>query len=86
MTEYFNNSRYNIKAFPGIPTAEERFQDNWFKRYEKFFPEAGEVTFFDRSWYNRAFVEAAMGFCTEEEYNWFMKNVNDFEKQQIIDE
>lgn len=86
VTEYFNNSRYSIKAFPWIPRPEERFKDNWFKRYEKFFPEEGWVTFFDRSWYNRAFVEAAMGFCTKEEYNRFMKNVSDFEKQRIIDE
>lgn len=86
VTEYFNNSRYNIKAFPGVPSAEVRFQENWFKRYENFFPKEWEVTFFDRSWYNRAFVEAAMGFCTKEEYDWFMNNVSDFEKQNIIDE
>lgn len=85
VTEYFNNSRFNIKAFPWIPTPEEKFKHNWFKRYEKFFPEDGMVTFFDRSWYNRAFVEAAMWFCTEEEYNWFMQHVNQFEKDDIIE-
>lgn len=85
VTEYFDISRYNVKAFPGIPKPHEKFQDNWFKRYESFFPEHGEVTFFDRSWYNRAGVEAAMGFCTQEEYDWFMENVVDFEKERIIE-
>ncbi|MBF0913765.1 polyphosphate kinase 2 [Candidatus Gracilibacteria bacterium] len=84
VTEYFDIKRHNEVAF-GIPTAKERFEDNWFKRYQKYFPKPGEVTFFDRSWYNRAGVEAAMGFCTEEEYNWFMANVSEFEKTQIID-
>lgn len=85
VTEYFDIKRHNEVAF-GIPTLEERFEDNWFKRYERFFPEPWKVTFFDRSWYNRASVEAAMWFCTEEEYNWFMQNVNNFEKERIIEE
>ncbi len=85
VTEYFDLKRYDEKAF-WIPTSEERFQDNWFKRYMKHFPEEWEVIFFDRSWYNRAWVEAAMWFCTEEEYDWFIKNVNKFEKDEIIDE
>lgn len=85
VTEYFDIKRHNGVAF-GIPTLEERFEDNWFKRYERFFPEPWKVTFFDRSWYNRASVEAAMWFCTEEEYNWFMQNVNNFEKERIIEE
>lgn len=84
VTEYFDVKRYSIKAF-GIPSQEERYKDNWFKRYEKYFPEEWKVTFFDRSWYNRAWVEAAMWFCTEDEYNWFMDNVNEFEKNSIID-
>ena len=84
VTEYFDIKRHNEVAF-WIPTAKERFEDNWFKRYQKYFPKPGEVTFFDRSWYNRAWVEAAMWFCTEEEYNWFMANVSEFEKTQIID-
>lgn len=40
---------------------------------------------FDRSWYNRAGVERVMGFCTEEEYQYFMNNVNVFEKMLIDD-
>nr|MDD3720509.1 hypothetical protein [Candidatus Gracilibacteria bacterium] len=80
------NARFKVQAF-GKPDIEERFEYNWFDRYKKYFPgEKGGITFFDRSWYNRAGVEAAMGFCTEEEYNWFMTHVNQFEKDDIIDE
>lgn len=43
------------------------------------------ISFFDRSWYNRAIVEPVMGFCSEEEYEWFITNVNRFEKEHIID-
>ena len=85
VTEQLNIWRFGTKAFPGIPSDEEKLGDNWFKRYEKFFPEDGKMRFFDRSWYNRSGVEAAMGFCSQEEYDWFMENVNRFEKERIID-
>jgi len=51
-----------------------------------YFPEDWNLQFFDRSWYNRAWVEAAMWFCTQQEYDWFMENVKQFEKEHIIDE
>jgi len=84
VTEQLNPTRFNTQAF-GIPTLKEKQGDNWFHRYEKFFPKEGKIRFFDRSWYNRASVEAAMSFCTQEEYEWFMKNVAQFEKERIID-
>lgn len=62
-----------------IPTPEEMDGDNWFKRYEKHMPKEGEIVFFDRSWYGMALVNPTMGYCTEEQYRYFMKNVNDFE-------
>lgn len=83
VVEQLNPTRFNTSAF-GIPTPEEKQWDNWFQRYEKFFPEEGKIRFFDRSWYNRTSVEAAMGFCTEEEYRWFMENVWEFEQERII--
>ena len=85
VTEQLDIRRYAVKAFPGIPTDEEKFEHNWFRRYQAFFPQEWGVRFFDRSWYNRAWVEAAMWFCTEEEYNWFMTHVNGFEKEEIVD-
>lgn len=51
----------------------------YFRRYIKELPNAGEMVFFDRSWYNRAVVEPVMGFCTNEEYHTFMKQVTEFE-------
>ena len=50
-----------------------------FQRYAEELPDPGEIVFFDRSWYNRAVVEPVMGFCTESEYNIFMKQVPEFE-------
>lgn len=64
------------------PTEEERGQ--WyFQRYIKHLPTRGEIVLFDRSWYNRAGVEHVMGFCTKEEYNEFMREVPEFEKNLV---
>ena len=78
MTEDLNNKGYRVEFF-GIPTEEER--ENWFKRYMKVLPKKGEIVFFDRSWYTRAYVEPVMGYCTDKEYKKFMTEVNDFEKK-----
>jgi polyphosphate kinase len=60
------------------PTKVERGQ--WyFRRYIKVLPNAGEMVFFDRSWYNRAVVEPVMGFCSDEEYDQFIVQVPEFE-------
>jgi polyphosphate kinase 2 len=62
----------------GTPT--EREQSQWhFQRYVEHLPAAGEMVLFDRSWYNRAGVERVMGFCTDEEYEEFMRSVPEFE-------
>ncbi len=54
------------------PNEGERTQ--WyFQRYIKHLPSAGEIVLFDRSWYNRAGVERVMGFCTDAEYDEFMR-------------
>ena len=63
----------------GIPTPEE--SQNWFKRYEKHLPKESEIVFFDRSWYNRAIVEPAMGYCNEIQYRDFMERVNNWEEE-----
>src|SRR5438046_3564596 len=46
----------------------------YFQRYMAHLPAAGEVIIFDRSWYNRAGVEHVMGFCTDQQYEEFLKN------------
>jgi len=78
ITERINPRHIRIVALPQ-PSEEEKTQ--WyFQRYISQFPKAGEIVFFDRSWYNRAVVEPVNGFCTQEEYTIFMNQVNDFER------
>ena len=67
----------------GIPTDYDK--DNWFDRYAKVLPKSGEIVFFDRSYYNRAVVEPAMGYCTKEQYEKFMSEVNKYEEDLIND-
>ena len=61
------------------PTEQERSQ--WyFQRYIAHLPSAGELTFFDRSWYNRGVVEPVFGFCTEAQKEHFFHQVGGFEE------
>lgn len=63
----------------GVPT--ERDKTQWyFQRYVPYLPAAGEMVLFDRSWYNRAGVERVMGFCTEDEYQEFLRSCPEFER------
>ena len=55
----------------------------YFQRYIKHLPTRGEIVLFDRSWYNRACVARVMGFCTPAEYDEFMREVPDFERNLI---
>lgn len=80
ITEYLDPKYFEIATF-GIPSEEE--QKNWFKRYEKKLPKPGHITFFDRSWYNRAVNDPVMGYCDEEQYREFMHTVNPFEDKLI---
>jgi polyphosphate kinase len=57
----------------------------YFQRYVPFLPAAGEITLFDRSWYNRAGVERVMGFCTRAQTKSFLKAVPDFERALVDD-
>jgi polyphosphate kinase len=64
------------------PSETERGQ--WyFQRYVQHLPTAGEIVMLDRSWYNRAGVERVMGFCTEAEYQEFMRQAPLFERQLV---
>jgi polyphosphate kinase 2 len=66
----------------GTPT--EREQGQWYyQRYVEQLPTAGEITLFDRSWYNRAGVERVMGFCTDEEYERFLETCPEFERMLV---
>ena len=78
ITQHLNPRELNVVAL-SKPTDEEKNQ--WyFQRYIKNLPRNGQITFFDRSWYNRAVVEPVNGFCTQNEYKVFMNQVNQFEQ------
>jgi len=76
------NPRYaRVVALPA-PTEREKTQ--WyFQRYVDHLPAAGEVVLFDRSWYNRAGVERVMGFCSEDEYQEFLRSCPEFERMLV---
>jgi polyphosphate kinase 2 len=81
MTALLNPRYVRVVALPA-PTERERTQ--WyFQRYISHLPSAGEMVLFDRSWYNRAGVERVMGFCTDEEYEEFMRTCPQFERMLI---
>jgi polyphosphate kinase 2 len=78
ITERINPRHIKIVALPK-PTEDEQTQ--WyFQRYIEQFPKAGEMVFFNRSWYNRAVLEPVNSFCSDEQYSIFMGQVNDFER------
>ena len=64
------------------PSEVERGQ--WyFQRYVRHLPTAGEIVLFDRSWYNRAGVERVMGFCSQDEYDEFLRQAPEFERNLV---
>ncbi|OQR61491.1 polyphosphate kinase 2 [Streptomyces maremycinicus] len=82
-TERLNPRGAKIVAL-GKPTDREKGQ--WyFQRYVDHLPAPGEIVFFDRSWYNRAGVERVMGFCTEHEYELFLRQCPRFEEMLVDD-
>jgi polyphosphate kinase len=81
ITALLNPRFARVVALPA-PTDRERTQ--WyFQRYVSHLPSAGELVFFDRSWYNRAGVERVMGFCTDDEYQDFMRTCPQFERMLV---
>ena len=67
-----------------LGTATDREKTQWyFQRYAAQLPAAGEMVLFDRSWYNRAGVERVMGFCTEEQYQDFLRACPEFERMLV---
>jgi polyphosphate kinase 2 len=76
---YFLNPR--TCRVVAVPTPSERERTQWyFQRYVAHLPAAGEIVMFDRSWYNRAGVEHVMGFCSEAEYEEFLRFCPAFEQ------
>jgi len=76
------NPRYARVVALGVPTEREKTQ--WyFQRYVAHLPAAGEMVFFDRSWYNRAGVDRVMGFCTEADYQEFLRSCPEYERMLV---
>jgi polyphosphate kinase len=73
ITERVSPRVFRVVALPA-PTEREKTQ-MYVQRYLPHLPAAGEITLFDRSWYNRAGVERVMGFCTQEQVDIFLKGV-----------
>ena len=67
-----------------LPAPTGREQSQWyFQRYVQHLPAAGEMVLLDRSWYNRAGVERVMGFCTDDEYQEFLRSCPEFERMLV---
>lgn len=76
------NPRYARVVALGVPTEREKTQ--WyFQRYVQHLPAAGEMVLLDRSWYNRGGVEHVMGFCSNAEYEEFLRSCPEFERMLI---
>ena len=83
ITEYLSPRTARIAALP-TPTGRE--QSQWyFQRYIEHLPAAGEITLFDRSWYNRAGVERVMGYCSPDQYRRFLHQCPIFERLLVED-
>ncbi len=81
--QYLNPRHARVVALPQ-PTERERGQ--WyFQRYVELLPTAGEIVLMDRSWYNRAGVERVMGYCTEDQYQRFLRQVPIVERMLVDD-
>ena len=82
ITERVSPRVFRVVALPA-PTERQKTQ-LYLQRYIQQFPAAGEIVLFDRSWYNRAGVEHVMGFCTQEQYERFLKMIPAFEREIIV--
>jgi polyphosphate kinase 2 len=81
--EHMNPRGANVVA---LIKPSDREKGQWyFQRYIEHLPTFGEIVLFDRSWYNRAVVERVMGFCSQHQYEEFMRQAPDFERMLVRD-
>ena len=81
ITHYLNPKYAKIVA-QGTPSPQA--MRNWLGRHFKMMPEEGNITVFDRSWYSRAMIQPAMGYCTMRQYHYFMSRVNEWGFRLLI--
>ncbi|EMS34437.1 Hypothetical protein C943_03656 [Mariniradius saccharolyticus AK6] len=78
-----NNPRH-FRIEVNLPKKDGEVKDDYyFRKFIEKLPRAGEMVFWDRSWYNRALFEPIGGLCTQEEYERFMEQVNNFDKMLV---
>jgi len=81
ITECLNPRVVRVVA---LPAPSDREKTQWyFQRYVPHLPAGGEIVLMDRSWYNRAGVEHVMGFCTDEQYQDFLRSCPEFERMLV---
>jgi len=80
LTQYLN-PRYSKIISLGVPTKSQ--MRSWLKTHKSMMPDLGQIVVFDRSWYSRAMIQPVMGYCSMNQYRYFLKNVNDWEYEQI---
>ncbi|MFV2068916.1 MAG: polyphosphate kinase 2 [Pirellulales bacterium] len=83
ITERVSSRVFRVVALP-VPSDREKTQI-YVQRYVARLPAAGEIVLFDRSWYNRLGVERVLGFCTEREYERFLRTCDRYE-QSLVDD
>ena len=80
------NLNPRVARVVALGTPNERERGQWyFQRYVERLPSTGEMTIFDRSWYNRGVVEAVFGFTTDEDRETFFRQVPEFERTLVDD-
>jgi polyphosphate kinase 2 len=81
ITEHLSPRDIRIVALP--KPSDHESTEWYFQRYVRHLPAGGEIVLFNRSWYNRAGVEEVMGFCTEAQYDEFLRAVPVFERMLV---
>jgi polyphosphate kinase 2 (PPK2 family) len=81
LTHYLPTSKYSI-SLSSKPSKYD--MDNWLESWANKMPSDNQIVFFDRSWYSRAMVQKANGWCTNEQYEDFMAEVRKWERKQNI--
>ena len=81
LTHYLPTSKYSV-SMSSKPNEWE--MENWLESWEHKLPGENQIVFFDRSWYSRAMVQKLNGWCTDEQYEAFMREVLEWESQQPV--
>jgi len=82
MTRYLPPYTYRVQPSFMPP---QKLMKGWFKGWSKLMPKAGEMVIYDRSWYSRALLQPVMGWCSQRQYENFMRRVMEWETEQGIE-